>query len=121
MNKKTLILGATDNPARYAFRAANMLQNEGHDIVPVGIKNGQVLGKEIIKDKTQIFDDIDTITLYVGTRNQAEWYDYILKTAPKRLIFNPGTENSELQKLAQNKGIQTENSCTLVLLSIGQY
>ncbi|PKQ67464.1 CoA-binding protein [Raineya orbicola] len=118
---KTLILGATPNPERYAYLAAQMLSQKGYPIVLVGIKKGEVFGQKIIQDKTQIFSDIHTITLYVGRANQAEWYDYILQTQPKRLIFNPNTENPELEKLAQNAGIECLHACTLVLLRTGQY
>lgn len=119
-DKKTLILGATPNPGRYAYLAANRLVNHGHPIVNVGIKTGEVAGVPIEKPE-EIHKDIDTITLYVGPQNQPALYDYILDTQPKRIIFNPGTENSELQKLANAKGIETEYACTLVLLSIGEY
>ena len=118
--KKTLVLGASDNPARYSFRAANMLKQHGHDVVPVGIRQGQVAGVSIHTDRPQE-TDIDTVTLYVGPQNQPEWYDYILGLKPRRILFNPGTENPELELLAQQNGIQTEEACTLVLLSIGQY
>lgn len=118
--KKTLVLGASDNPARYSFRAANMLKQHGHEVVPVGIRQGQVAGQSIHTDRPPA-TDIDTVTLYVGPRNQPDWYDYILSLKPRRILFNPGTENPELEELAQKQGIQTEEACTLVLLSIGQY
>jgi predicted CoA-binding protein len=120
MNKKTLILGATPNEGRYANLAANRLVKNGHSIVNVGLRTGEVAGVAIEKPET-IHDDIDTITLYVGPHNQERLYDYILNTHPKRIIFNPGTENSELRRMANEKGIETEYACTLVLLSIGQY
>src|SRR5919112_4317378 len=119
-NKKTLVLGASDNPERYSFRAAHMLKNHGHEVVPVGIRKGQVAGMAIHTDRPQL-TDIDTVTLYVGPRNQPAWYDYILDLQPKRILFNPGTENPELERMAQARGIRTEEACTLVLLSIGQY
>jgi predicted CoA-binding protein len=119
-NKKTLILGATPDSSKYAYLAANRLVGRGHDIVNVGIKTGEVAGVPIEKPEA-IHDDIDTITLYVGPLNQPPLYDYILKTHPKRIIFNPGTENSELRKMANEKGIETEYACTLVMLSIGDY
>lgn len=118
--KKTLILGATENTERYAYLAAEKLTKYGHEIVPVGIKKGNVFGKNIISDKI-IQSDIDTLTLYVGVQNQSDWVDYILETNPKRIIFNPGTENTALEALATSKGIQTLEACTLVLLSTGQY
>ena len=119
-DKKTLILGATPDPSRYAYLAANRLVGSGHTIVNVGIKTGEVAGVAIEKPET-IHTDIDTITLYVGPQHQENLYDYILDTKPKRIIFNPGTENSELRRMANEKGIETEYACTLVLLSIGQY
>lgn len=124
-SKKTLILGATPNPTRYAYLAAEKLTNKKHEIVLVGIKKGEIFGQEIEyktenKDLT-IHSDIDTITLYVGVQNQPEWYNYILKTKPKRIIFNPGTENPELIKMAKKEGIETEIACTLVLLGSNQY
>lgn len=119
-DKKTLVLGATTNTSRYAYLAANRLVTHGHSIVNVGLKKGEVAGVPIEPPET-IHKDIDTITLYVGPQNQPPLYDYILNTMPKRIIFNPGTENTELQRLANAKGIETEYACTLVLLSIGEY
>ena len=119
-DKKTLILGATPDATRYAYLAANRLAGYGHSIVNVGIKTGVVAGIPIEKPET-IHTDIDTVTLYVGTHNQPPLYNYILDTKPRRIIFNPGTENAELRRMANEKGIVTENACTLVLLSIGQY
>lgn len=118
--KKTLVLGATDNPERYAYRAVHMLKNHGHEVVPVGIRKGEVAGLAIHTERPQE-KDIDTITLYVGPQNQPAWYDYILDLQPRRILFNPGTENPELAQLAHQHGIETEEACTLVLLSIGQY
>ena len=117
---KTLVLGATDNPDRYAYRAVHALQTHGHEVVPVGIRKGAVAGLPIHTDRPQE-TGIDTVTLYVGPQNQPGWYDYILGLKPRRILFNPGTENPELEALAQQQGIQTEEACTLVLLSIGQY
>lgn len=119
-NKKTLILGATPNSGRYAYLAANRLVSHGHDIINVGIKKGEVAGVPI-EPAEDIHTDVDTITLYVGPQNQPPLYDYILKTKPKRIIFNPGTENSELQRKAREQGIETLYACTLVMLSTGQY
>jgi predicted CoA-binding protein len=118
--KKTLVLGASDNPARYSYRAVHQLKRHGHEVVPVGIRKGQVAGLAIHTDRP-VDADVDTVTLYVGPQNQPAWYDYILDLKPNRIIFNPGTENPELEKLAQERGIRTEETCTLVLLSIGQY
>ena len=118
--KKTLILGATDNPSRYANLAANRLVSQGHPIVNIGIKSGQAAGVEIEK-AGEVYQNIDTITLYIGPQNQPQYYDYILKSKPKRIIFNPGSENPELEELAKQNGIETLEACTLVMLSTGQY
>ncbi|UOQ71014.1 CoA-binding protein [Hymenobacter cellulosilyticus] len=118
--KKTLVLGASDNPARYSYRAVHQLKQHGHEVVPVGIRKGQVAGLDIHTDRPTA-GDVDTVTLYVGPQNQPAWYDYILDLQPKRIIFNPGTENEELERMAQERGIRTEEACTLVMLSIGNY
>lgn len=122
MSKKTVIIGASNNPARYAYTAAHMLKDEGHEIVPVGIKKAELAGKQILdlKEKPEI-KDVDTVTMYIGPQNQKEWYDYILSLKPKRIIFNPGTENPEFEQLARKNNIETEEACTLVLLRTGQY
>ncbi len=119
--KKTLILGASTNPNRYSNIATLRLAKNGHEVFPVGLRDGKIGGHTILIN-TPIIEDIDTVTLYVGQKNQPEYYDYILNDIkPKRIIFNPGTENDELVALAQKQGIETEISCTLVLLSIGDY
>ena len=118
--KKTLIIGASPDTSRYAYKAAHMLKRFHHDIVNVGIKKGEVAGVEIEKPGA-IHEDIDTITLYIGPALQAQYHDYILQTNPKRVIFNPGTENFELEKLLDQHGIEPVEACTLVMLSTGQY
>ena len=118
--KKTIIIGATPNADQYAYRAAHMLTAKGHPIVNIGIKQGEVAGVKIEKPG-HIYDDIDTITLYIGPALQAGYEDYILQTKPKRVIFNPGTENYQFEKLLDQHGIEPVEACTLVLLSIGQY
>ncbi|MFI5452106.1 CoA-binding protein [Pedobacter sp. UC225_61] len=118
--KKTLIIGATPNADRYAYRAAHMLTAKGHPIVNVGVKQGEVAGVKIEKQGAP-YHDIDTITLYIGPAVQIGYYDYILQTKPKRVIFNPGTENPEFEKMLDLHNIEPVEACTLVLLSIGQY
>jgi uncharacterized protein len=117
---KTLIVGASTNPERYAFKAAKSLLAHGHEIELVGKKEGDIL-ENIIKTNYPDFEDIDTVTMYVGPKNQPDLYDYILKQKPRRIIFNPGSENLEFEKLASSKGIEIEEACTLVLLATGQY
>lgn len=119
---KTVVIGASTNPARYAHIASEMLHNHGFEFIPVGIKKGVIFGQEILDLRTEpVIDSVHTVTLYLGPQNQKEWYQYILGLAPKRIIFNPGTENEELMELAQEKGIKTEAACTLVLISTGSY
>jgi len=122
MKKKTLVLGASTNPDRYAYMAAHLLKEHGHPVVPIGIKKGEVAGETILmlQDKPHV-KDVDTVTLYVGPANQKEWYDYILSLKPKRILFNPGTENDELEQIAKSNNIETEQACTLVLLRTNQY
>lgn len=120
--KKTVIVGATANPARYAHLAATMLTEYGHEFIPVGIKNETVLGKQILNLHTKpALEDVDTITLYVGPQNQPEWYEYLLSLNPKRIIFNPGTENREFETMAEAKGVEVVEGCTLVMLRSNQY
>jgi uncharacterized protein len=118
--KKTLVLGASDNPARYSYLAIERLRKHQHPVAAIGKKKTEVAGVQIENEKKG-FVDIDTVTLYLNPLHQTEYYDYILSLKPRRLIFNPGAENSELEKLAKQNNIQTLEACTLVLLSTGQY
>jgi len=118
--KKTLVLGATPNSDRYAFKAVKMLTEYNIIAVPVGIKNGNINGIEIIKGQPE-FKDIHTVSLYIGASRQPEYYDYILSLNPKRVIFNPGTENDEFERMLKNKNIEALEACTLVMLSTGQF
>jgi predicted CoA-binding protein len=120
LEKKTLVLGASENPSRYSFLAINRLRKYGHPVVAIGRKIGKVADVPLITEKKEI-DNIDTVTLYLNPGNQKEYYDYILSLHPKRIIFNPGTENEELYRLADQQGIKRLEACTLVLLGTGQY
>lgn len=119
-NKKTLVLGASPNASRYSYLAINQLRNKGHDVVAIGKHIGKVNDVEIETEEMPI-DNLDTVTLYLNANNQKAHYNYILSQKPKRIIFNPGAENEEFVNLAQEKGILTQEACTLVLLSTGQY
>ena len=119
-DKKTLILGASENPERYSYLALNRLKKANHSVYAIGKRKGSLNGIEIHKEHVQ-FNDVDTVTLYLNPSNQKSYYDYILSLNPKRIIFNPGTENKELQDLASKKGIEVLEACTMVLLSTGQY
>lgn len=119
MNKPTLVLGASANPERYAWKAAVMLLDYGHTIIPVGIKKGEIAEHPIQREFPA--EAPHTITLYLNALNQQPWYDAILNSGVQRIIFNPGTENGELQEAAEVRGIETLEACTLVLLRTGQY
>ena len=119
-NKKTLVLGASANPSRYSYLAVNKLTRFNHPVIAIGKKKGKV-GEIDIETEQKPLSDIDTITLYLNPENQKPYYDYILSLKPQRIIFNPGTENDELYKLAKQKDIQVMEACTLVMLSTGQY
>lgn len=118
--KKTLVLGASDNPSRYSYLAVQRLRKLGHPVVAIGNKITRVADIDIEKEKKE-FDNIDTVTLYLNPLHQQEYYDYILLLKPKRIIFNPGAENDELAMLAAKHHILPVEACTLVLLSTGQY
>ena len=120
VRKKTLVLGASANPSRYSNIAINRLHAYNHPVVAVGLKEGKVGDVNIVKGRPNE-EDVDTITLYLNSENQKQYYDYVLSLKPKRIIFNPGAENDELEELANKNGIQTLEACTLVMLSTGQY
>ena len=120
MNKTTLVLGASINPSRYSNLAINKLRRYDHPVVAIGKRNGMI-GDTPVETNTRKIDDLDTITLYINPNNQKQYYQYIMDLKPRRLIFNPGTENEELADMARKEGIQPIEACTLVLLSTGQY
>ena len=120
--KKTVIIGATPNPSRYAYIAAETLLEHDHAIMPVGIKQGELFGHPILDIRLKpSIENVDTVTMYIGPRHQPEWYAYILSLKPKRIIFNPGTENEEFEKLAEDRDIEVLEACTLVMLRTKQY
>ncbi|HEX2606334.1 MAG TPA: CoA-binding protein [Flavisolibacter sp.] len=118
--KKTLVLGASENPSRYSYLAMRKLQAHEHPVVAVGRREGKVgaipIHKEPVKE-----EGIDTVTLYLNPANQKAYYDYIIGLKPRRIIFNPGTENEELMSRAEQNDIEPVVACTLVMLSTGQY
>jgi len=113
-------MGASQNPERYAYLAANMLVENGHPIIPVGLETGMVAGTAILNGTPQE-ENVDTVTLYLSPKRQPPVYQYIKNLKPKRVIFNPGTENPEFETMLQQEGIVAERACTLVLLRTGQY
>ncbi|MDX2301946.1 MAG: CoA-binding protein [Microscillaceae bacterium] len=118
--KKTLILGASTKPERFAYKAAFKLQDQGYEFVPLGLKEGNLFGVPILIGKPPL-QNIHTITLYVGPQHQAAWYDYLLELQAPRIIFNPGTENAEFRELCLNQGMEALYACTLVMLATKQY
>lgn len=118
--KKTVILGASENPSRYSYLALNRLKAHNHPVVAIGKRAGQVGDTPITTEHAPV-ENVDTITLYLNPANQKPYYDYILSLKPKRVIFNPGTENMELERLLDSHDIEPVEACTLVLLSTGQY
>lgn len=117
---KTLIIGASKKPERYAYKAADRLLSAGYEIELLGRRADQVFGKTI-DTELMAYPDIDTVTMYVGPQNQSEYYEYIVSLRPRRVIFNPGTENPEFVEILRENGIIAEEACTLVLLSTNQY
>jgi uncharacterized protein len=118
--KKTLVLGASANPARYSFLAINKLRAYHHPVVAVGLKES-LIGDVPVQLDTALIPDLDTVTLYLNPRNQKGYYDYIISQHPRRVIFNPGAENPEFEKMLTDNGIKVMEACTLVLLGTGQY
>jgi uncharacterized protein len=119
-SKKTLVLGASAKPTRYSFLAVNKLREHNHPVIAIG-KSSSTVADVLIQSETTPIPDLDTVTLYLNTENQKNYYDFIIDQHPRRVIFNPGAENPEFEKILQNKGIQTLEACTLVLLGTGQY
>ncbi len=119
-NKKTLVLGASENASRYGNMALRRLRASGHDVVAIGRREGKV-GDVVIHKSQPEEEDIDTVTMYMNEQNQKEYEDYVLSLNPKRIIFNPGAENNALAQKAREQGVQTIEACTLVMLSTGQY
>ena len=118
-NHRVLVLGASLNPTRYSHKVALQLNRLAYDVVLVGHKPGIIDGLSIetyIPNKSY-----DTVTLYLGAKNQQQYHDQLLKLKPKRIIFNPGAENSVFQKLALQKDIEAFEACTLVMLSMGTF
>lgn len=120
MKDKTLVIGASDKPQRYSHMAAVRLKEHDHEIILYGRREG-VSADETIRTEWENWEGVDTVTMYVAPNHQPELYERIMELNPRRVIFNPSTENSEFAKMLRDEGILVENACTLVLLSIGNY
>lgn len=117
---KTLVIGASTNTDRYSFKAIELLHKYKHEVLALGKEEGKVADVAFVLDFPKV-NDIDTITLYINPKIQPNYYQPIIEAKPRRIIFNPGTENPELVRLANANNILTENACTLVLLNTNQY
>ena len=120
MSKTVLVLGASPNSSRYSYKATLMLADKGHDVIPFGVRKGLIEDHTIVHNLPEK-NLVDTITLYMNPERQKPFYNQLMDLNPKRIIFNPGTENLEFVELANKKGIETENACTLVMLSLGVF
>jgi len=117
---KVLLLGASPNPSRYAWLAAERLQQAGHEVIPLGIRPGKIAGLPIHTERPKV-EDLHTVTLYLHPRHQKEYEDWLLELKPRRIIFNPGAENPSLARRARENGIETLEACTLVMLASGTF
>lgn len=118
--RATLVMGASDNPARYSFLAIRRLRAQEIPVRAIGRKK-TVVADVPVETEMVPWDDIDTITLYLNPQHQEPYYNYLLSLHPRRVIFNPGAENPVLEKIATAAGIHCMDACTLVMLSTGQY
>lgn len=119
-SKRTVVLGASANPDRYAYQAFMQLRAKGHEPLPVGVRAGKIEETDILLGMP-VLEDVDTVTLYVNPERQRDYYDYILGLSPKRIIFNPGTENAEFARMARERGIEVVIGCTLVMLTLNNF
>ena len=119
MSKKVLVVGASENPSRYSNKAMIRLMENNYEVFAFGNRHGKVMGIEISTEFPNM--QIDTLTIYLNLKNQKQYYNNIINSNPKRIIFNPGAENEELSIVAREKGIEVMNACTLVMLSIGNF
>jgi predicted CoA-binding protein len=119
-SKKTLVLGASSNPARYSYLAIHKLRAYHHPVLAIGKKLVRVADVQVQQKMTPVLD-LDTVTIYLNKDNQKNYYDYVIAQHPRRVIFNPGAENPEFEKILTDQGIEAMEACTLVLLGTGQY
>ena len=117
---KTLVIGASENPERYSNMAVRMLREYGHEAVALGLREGRISDVDIQTGRPG-FGGIDTVTLYIGPQRQDEFFDYVIGLKPRRVIFNPGTENPVFQAKLADAGIEPVEACTLVMLRTGQW
>ena len=119
--ERVVIIGASDNPERYSYKAQLLLRQHGHEVVPVHPKLAEIEGVPVVADLSAISGPVDTVTLYVGPAISLTLKDKLIALNPKQVIFNPGTENAVLQVALTSAGIACEEACTLVLLYTAQF
>jgi hypothetical protein len=119
-SKKTLVLGGSSNPARYSYLAINKLREHDHHVFAIGKRSAKVADVEVLQE-IKFVEGLDTVTVYLNKENQKNYYDYILSQHPRRVIFNPGAENPEFEKILADQGVEVIEACTLVLLATGQF
>ncbi|PID91551.1 MAG: CoA-binding protein [Bacteroidetes bacterium] len=120
LSKKTVVLGASPNPIRFSYKAVKSLRRHEQEVVPVGFKKGAIAGIQLLSGMPPL-ENVHTVSLYIGAARQEAYYDYILSLRPKRVIFNPGTENPDFMSTLSQAGIETTNDCMLVMLNEGKY
>ncbi|MCK4749282.1 MAG: CoA-binding protein [Bacteroidales bacterium] len=120
INGKTVVLGASPNPIRFSHKAVKSLLRHEKEVVPVGFRAGLIVDEEILVGHPEI-EDVHTVSIYIGSSRQADYYDYIISLKPKRVIFNPGTVNPEFMGRLKNEGIEPVSACMLVLLNEGEF
>jgi predicted CoA-binding protein len=120
MERTTVVMGAVPEPLRYAAMAVERLLNAGHHVVPVGLRGGETHGLSILADVPSS-TAVDTVTLYVAPLRLRPHHDRVLGWRPRRVVFNPGTEDSAFEQRLREAGVEVVVGCTLVMLATGQY
>jgi predicted CoA-binding protein len=118
--KKTLVLGASPNPVRFSYKAVKSLLRNDQEVVAVGFKEGLIEDEKILVGMPPV-EGVQTVSVYIGSSRQADYYDYIISLKPERVIFNPGTVNPEFMARLKREGIEPVAECMLVLLNEGKY
>lgn len=121
VSQTVAILGASPNPERYALKAQRLLKEKGHRVIPVSLRESSIDGDPAVASLDGVEEPVDTLTVYVRPHISSEYREAIIRLRPRRVIFNPGTENSELEAALRAEGIEYQEACTLVLLRTGQF
>jgi predicted CoA-binding protein len=120
MHRKTLLIGASPNKNRFSYKAVELMSQYGIEVIPIGVRAGKIAGNNIIMG-FPVIKSIHTITLYISQQHQKLYYDYIISLKPKRIIFNPGSENPEFELILEREKIKFSYSCTLLMIVKGEY